>query len=65
MEGIHKFNTIDEYNKEMGVETLRSEEHKSELQSRRRISYAVCCLKKKKKEKKKKREKKKEKKDRK
>src|SRR3546814_3967895 len=27
---------------------LRSEEHKSELQSLMRISYAVCCLKKKK-----------------
>ena len=32
----------------------RSEEHTSELQSRRRISYAVFCLKKKKKKKKKK-----------
>src|SRR3546814_7507418 len=31
------------------VETLRSEEHTSELQSLMRISYAVFCLKKKKK----------------
>src|SRR3546814_7005441 len=32
---------------EVGVEELRSEEHKSELQSLMRISYAVFCLKKK------------------
>src|SRR3546814_5534035 len=32
----------------MAVETLRSEEHTSELQSLMRISYAVFCLKKKK-----------------
>src|SRR3546814_8550844 len=33
---------------EIGVETIavRSEEHKSELQSLMRTSYAVCCLKK-------------------
>src|SRR3546814_12891416 len=31
-----------------GAETLRSEEHTSELQSLMRISYAVFCLKKKK-----------------
>src|SRR3546814_3629177 len=30
-----------------GAEVTRSEEHTSELQSRMRISYAVCCLKKK------------------
>ena len=36
------------------MEAPRSEEHTSELQSRRRISYAVFCLKKKKKKKKKK-----------
>src|SRR3546814_4705195 len=29
------------------IETYRSEEHTSELQSLMRISYAVCCLKKK------------------
>src|SRR3546814_8303070 len=28
------------------IESLRSEEHTSELQSLMRISYAVCCLKK-------------------
>src|SRR3546814_3653677 len=32
----------------LGVETARSEEHTSELQSLMRISYAVFCLKKKK-----------------
>src|SRR3546814_10216650 len=34
-----------------GVDTARSEEHTSELQSLMRISYAVYCLKKKKKDK--------------
>src|SRR3546814_7037059 len=32
----------------LGAETVRSEEHTSELQSLMRISYAVLCLKKKK-----------------
>src|SRR3546814_1347403 len=32
---------------EIGVNTVRSEEHTSELQSLMRISYAVFCLKKK------------------
>src|SRR3546814_9234768 len=37
-----------EYRPATGTEIKRSEEHKSELQSLMRISYAVFCLKKKK-----------------
>ncbi len=51
-----------EKNKKAGKKLLmtgRSEEHTSELQSRKRISYAVFCLKKKKKQKKNKKKKRK------
>src|SRR3546814_7839207 len=43
--------TLREVLRHPGVESARSEEHTSELQSLMRISYAVFCLKKKKKQK--------------
>src|SRR3546814_2867191 len=44
---IRQFGDITYYNDGDWVESCRSEEHTSELQSLMRISYAVFCLKKK------------------
>src|SRR3546814_2386344 len=41
----HRGLTIFIYQRRIGVNTVRSEEHTSELQSLMRISYAVFCLK--------------------
>src|SRR3546814_17139318 len=48
----HCDGVVDEPERHVLVEKIRSEEHTSELQSLMRISYAVFCLKKKKKQKK-------------
>src|SRR3546814_4940905 len=44
----HKAGEGSKFCREYGLDTLRSEEHTSELQSLMRNSYAVFCLKKKK-----------------
>src|SRR3546814_5497711 len=44
---VHVWNCPSHRNHQLGRQSVRSEEHTSELQSLMRISYAVFCLKKK------------------